>query len=91
MTILRWGEFMDERREMLESFVVPDTFVTGLGSVEDIGGGCWRLTFFSVQGCERVVSAKLVMSGASLPDTIRMAAKLTGNCACERAKGLTRN
>lgn len=82
---------MIEQREMLEAFGVPDTFVTGLGSVEDIGGGCWRFTFFSVQGRDLVVAAKLVISGAALPDAIHMAAKLTNNCACERQRGLVRN
>lgn len=82
---------MVERREMLEAFGVPDTFVTGLGSVEDIGGGCWRFTFFSVQGHDLIVAAKLVISGAALPDAIHMAAKLTNNCACEKVRDLTQN
>lgn len=82
---------MIEQREMLEAFGVPDTFVTGLGSVEDVGGGCWRFTFFATQGRDLVVAAKLVISGAALPDAIYMAAKLTNNCACERARSLTRN
>lgn len=82
---------MREHREMLEAFGVPDTFVTGLGSVEDVGGGCWRFTFYSMQGHELIVAAKLVMSNAALPDAIRMAARLTNNCACERVETLTRN
>ena len=82
---------MIKQQEMLEAFGVPDTFVTGLGSVEDIGGGCWRLTFFSVQGRDLVVAAKLVISGAALPNAIHMAAKLTNNCACQLAEPMTRN
>lgn len=82
---------MIEQREMLEAFGVPDTFVTGLGSVEDVGGGCWRFTFFTAQGHELVVAAKLVISSAALPAAIHMAAKLTNNCACELAEPMTRN
>ena len=82
---------MIEQREMLEAFGIPDTFVTGLGSVEDVGGGCWRFTFFTAQGRDRIVAAKLVICGAALPDAIHMAATLTGNCACDNAKSLTRN
>lgn len=82
---------MVERREMLETFGVPDTFVTGLGSVEDVGGGCWRFTFFTAQGADLIVAAKLVICGGALPDAIHMAAKLTGNCACEGAERLARN
>jgi hypothetical protein len=82
---------MIEQREMLEAFGIPDTFVTGLGSVEDIGGGCWRFTFFTAQGRDLIVAAKLVICGEALPDAIHMAAKLTNNCACERQRGLLRN
>ena len=82
---------MDERREMLEAFGIPDTFVSGLGSVEDIGGGCYRFTFFTAQGSDLVVAAKLVISSAALPAAIHMAAKLTNNCACELAEPMTRN
>lgn len=86
---------MGGKRDMLELFSVPDVFVTGMGNVENIGGGNYRFTFFVSQDVggshECVVAAKIVMSIEALPDAIHMAAKLTNNCACERQRGLVRN
>lgn len=86
---------MDERQELLELFGVPDTFASGLGAVEDIGGGCWRFTFYAKQGAqgreEHVVVAKLIMSIDALPAAIHMAAMTTNTCACENARKMVRN
>jgi hypothetical protein len=72
---------MDEKRDMLELFAVPDVFVSGLGSVESIGGGNYRFTFFVSQEVDgarvSVVAAKIVMSVEALPEAIGMAARLT--------------
>lgn len=68
---------MAKRPELLELFGVPDVFVTGLGKVENIGGGCYRFTFFVSQDNEMVVAAKIVMSADALPDAISMATRLT--------------
>lgn len=86
---------MDECRDLLELFGVPDVFASGLGAVEDIGGGCWRFTFYAKQDShghqERVVVAKLIMSKEALPAAIHMAAKTTNTCACHSALAMTRN
>lgn len=86
---------MDERGELLELFAVPDTFVSGLGNVEDIGGGCYRFTLFTTQEVhgrkEQVVVAKLIMSAEALPDALHTAAVATKMCACENARRMTRN
>lgn len=84
-----------ERHEMTEVFGVPDTFVSGLGCVEDIGGGCYRFTFFTsqeVQGKrEKIVTARIIMSIEALPAAIHMAAMETNTCACENARKMVRN
>jgi hypothetical protein len=81
--------------DMLELRGVPDTFVTGLGAVEHIGGGNYRFTFFTCQDVqgrqEKVIAAKVIMSIETLPDAIHMAAKLTNLCACENVRNLSRN
>ena len=82
---------MDEMPELLELFGVPDTFVSGLGSVEDIGGGNWRFTFFAKHGREDVVVAKLIMSIDALPAAIHLAAMTTNTCSCETARKMVRN
>ena len=86
---------MSESRELLELFGVPDTFVTGLASVENVGGGNWRFTFFTTQEMhgqhEHVVVAKLIMSAEALPDAMHTAATKTGTCACLNARALVRN
>ena len=86
---------MDERRELMELFGVPDVFTSGLGSVEAIGGGNWRFTFFVTQDIAgdtvQVVVAKLVMSIEALPAAIHLAASTTSTCACENARAMVRN
>lgn len=50
--------------EMIDSYGVQDIFISGLGTIEEVGGGCLRFTFHSRQhvgGVEvLVVVAKLV-------------------------------
>ena len=61
---------------------VPDTFVSGLGEVEDLGGGCFRFVFFSIHktdhGEEMVVVAKLVAPLEAVPPALIMAATAVG-------------
>lgn len=86
---------MDEMPELLELFGVPDTFASGLGSVEDIGGGNWRFIMYvnqEVAGTmHRIVVAKVVMSIDALPAAIHLAASTTSTCACHNAMAMTRN
>jgi hypothetical protein len=86
---------MSEVADLLDVLAVPDTFVSGLGHVEPIGGGNWRFVFYVNQevagGIVNVVVAKLVMSIDALPAAIHMAAKTTSTCACESARRMTRN
>lgn len=68
--------------EMIEAFGVPDTFVSGMGRVENLGGGCYRFTFFARQTIggkeELVVVAKLVTPLEAVPPALVMAAKAVG-------------
>jgi hypothetical protein len=61
---------------------VSDIFVSGLGEVEDIGGGCFRFTFFSKRHIgddeEWVAVAKLVAPREAVPSALLMAAKAIG-------------
>lgn len=86
---------MIERQEMVDVLAVPDTFVSGLGNVEAVGGGNWRFTFYVSQvvggGVVPVVVAKLVMSIEDLPAAIHMAASETSTCACQNARRMVRN
>lgn len=81
--------------ELMDVLAVPDTFVSGLGTVEPIGGGNWRFTFFVSQevggDTVNVVVSKLVMSIEALPEAIHKAASTTSTCACENARKMTRN
>jgi hypothetical protein len=62
--------------------VVLDTFVSGLGEVEDVGGGCFRFTFFAKHhgdgGDELVVVAKLVAPMEAVPPALFLAARAIG-------------
>jgi hypothetical protein len=51
---------------LVETIAVPDIFVSGLSSIEDIGGGMIRLTMYALQrnpithGMERAIVCKVV-------------------------------
>jgi hypothetical protein len=51
--------------QMIDAYGVQDVFITGLGSIEQVGGGCLRFVFFSEQHSgdrdERFVVARLVL------------------------------
>jgi hypothetical protein len=71
-----------EPHRMSEPVLVQDIFVSGLGEVEDLGGRCFRFTFFSRQHIgdreELVVVAKLVAPIEAVPPALMMAAKAIG-------------
>jgi hypothetical protein len=86
---------MSDVPQMLELRGVPDVFVSGLGSVEDLGGGNFRFTFFANQDVlgrrELVVAAKLIMSIEAVPAAMHLTGKKTHACVCENARGMVRN
>jgi hypothetical protein len=86
---------MSEASELMDVLAVPDTFVSGLGSVEPIGGGNWRFTMFVNQeiggNTVRVVVAKIVVSIDAVPEGMHMSAMATSTCACENARRMIRN
>lgn len=67
---------------LADKYRIQDTFVSGLGEVEDIGGRCYRLSFYSTQCIEgreeAVVVAKLVAPMEAVPPAIMLAAKAVG-------------
>jgi hypothetical protein len=71
-----------EPRRLVEPVPVQDIFVSGLGAVEDLGGGVYRFVFFSRQYVEgeeeRVTVAKLVGQMDAIPPAIFMAAQAIG-------------
>lgn len=80
---------------MIEPVPVHDIFVSGLGEVEDIGGGCFRFTLFiaSHNGEDFVVAAKLIMPREAVIPALTLAAKgigLPGGaiCKCKAERGL---
>lgn len=81
--------------ELIETLAVPDVFASGLAEVEDIGNGCYRLTFFALhrhgEHEERQVVARLIMAAEAIPKAIRMAARATHSCACAEIGSGTRH
>lgn len=67
---------------LTDAGLVLDTFVSGLGEVEDVGGGCYRFTFFARHkgdaGEEMLVVAKLIAPMEAVPPALFMAAKAIG-------------
>lgn len=68
--------------KIVDAFCVTDTFVSGLGSVEPIGGNCFRFTFYVRQfiaGHEELVAvAKLIAPAEAVPEAILIAAQGVG-------------
>jgi hypothetical protein len=75
-------DVLEQPGRLTEPGVVPDIFVSGLGEVEDLGGGCFRFTFFARHhgeaGEEMLVVAKLIAPMEAVPPALFMAAKAIG-------------
>lgn len=71
-----------EGLRLVETFGVSDVFVSGLGEVEDVGGGCYRFTFYAKQHIdgteEPVVVAKLIAPMEAVPPALFLAARAIG-------------
>lgn len=57
---------------------VADIFATGLGEVQDAGGGCLRYTLYSQQGGLFVVVARIVVPAQAIPAILFIAGKSVG-------------
>lgn len=73
-----------EHCQIIENSVVPDVFVSGLHSVEDVGGGCVRLTCYTNQRslvdgqAEKVVSLRFVVPIEAVPPAVLQVARAVG-------------
>lgn len=61
---------------MVEPVPAPEIFCSGLGEVEDIGGGCLRFYLYVMQRpveggvAERVIVAKVIAPSAAVPEAV---------------------
>lgn len=55
---------------LVEFVGTPEIFVSGVGDIEDIGGGCVRFTFYVMEKGQRIVTAKIVMPISAVPDGV---------------------
>lgn len=73
---------LEQAVRLTEPGILPDIFVSGLGEVEDLGGGCFRFTFFArhkgEDGEELLVVAKLIAPMEAVPPALFMAARAIG-------------
>lgn len=71
-----------QKPQMLDAFGVSDIFISGLGEIEHLGGGCYRFTFYTKQHIgdreELVVTARLVVPMEAVPPAVQMTAKAVG-------------
>lgn len=63
---------------LAEPFAVPDVYVTGLWSIEPLGHGDARFTFYTIKRGEPELAASLVAPLASIPPAILMGLKTLG-------------
>lgn len=67
-----------------EPMAVPDVFVSGIHSVEDIGGGCMRFTYYVNQTSvhdgspERVICLRVVAPREAVEPTMLAVARAIG-------------
>lgn len=75
-------DVLEQAGRLTDTGRVPDIFVSGLGEVEDLGGGCFRFVFYARHkgdnGEEMVIVAKLVAPMEAVPPAVIMAAKAVG-------------
>jgi len=73
---------LDAGVRMTEPVIVPDVFVSGLGEVEDLGGGCFRFVFYvkqHIDGAEETtIVAKLIAPMEAVPPALFLAARAIG-------------
>jgi hypothetical protein len=58
----------------------PEIFVSGLGEVEAIGGGCYRFTFVTKSHDGAEVAVKLIAHTDTVPTAALKAIKAVGYC-----------
>lgn len=73
---------------MSEPTPIADVFCSGLGAIENLGGGCLRLYVYVLQAsdqvdapAERVVVGKLVIPMVSVPDAVMQLMGAMGRAA----------
>lgn len=75
---------------LVDPHQVPDIFATGLGAIEDVGGGCDRYTLYArqmIDGEETfIIVARVVVPAASLPTILFLAARHIGLTLVRAAK-----
>jgi hypothetical protein len=75
-------QFNLEMPPMTDPHAVADVFASGLGEIEDVGGGCYRFTLFAPQrigGREQfVVVARVIVPTSALPGILFLAGRSIG-------------
>lgn len=61
-----------DSREFMEFVAVPDTFCSGCASIEHIGHGMLRVTYYVIEHGGRTIVAKLIMAAAAIPEMREM-------------------
>lgn len=78
---------------LIEQYGLPDTYVSGLAEVEDLGDGNFRFVFVARKhvgdGEELVIVAKLVAALETVPPAVIMAAKAVGMSLIDFPRGRT--
>ena len=69
--------------QAIEIIPIPDTFVSGVTEMEDLGNGLLRVYYYVKQGAENVIVAKLIMPAACLPAMREIANEIVARVAPE--------
>jgi hypothetical protein len=78
---------MDAMGAYTEHVCIPDTFVSGLAEVEDLGEGNYRFTFFARRkpmgyhgAVECEIVARLILPASAVQAAMRMTEGVMGRC-----------
>lgn len=63
---------------LIEPEPVRDIFCSGIGAIEDIGNGCFRVLIYVAEQGEKIVVAKLVSSNEQMPAAMRLLLRAMG-------------
>lgn len=73
---------------MYEATPIADVFCSGLGAIENLGGGCLRLYVYVLQApiegdgpAERVIVGKVIVPIVSVPDMVMQLMAAMGRAA----------
>jgi hypothetical protein len=69
--------------QAIEIIPIPDTFISGVSQMEDLGNGLLRIYYYVKQGADNVIVAKHIIAASCLPAVREIANEAVARAAPE--------